>query len=83
MSLACCFRMELGKARPDTAARWVAPGRPSSSRNCERPSTVAGCAGGPTRSSEETPVMGAERRGWVVRGCFVWSTGIAREELSE
>ena len=38
-------------------------------------STVAGPAGGPARSSGEAPVMGAERRGRVVRGWFVRSTG--------
>jgi hypothetical protein len=32
-------------------------------------STVAGCAGGPARSSDEAPVTGAERRGRVVRDC--------------
>lgn len=32
-------------------------------------STVAGCAGGPVRSSDETSVMEVERRGRVVRGC--------------
>jgi hypothetical protein len=74
--LTCCFRRERGKVHPDTAARSrVAAGRPSSSGNCERLSTVAGCAGGPARSSEEPPVMGGERRGWVIRGWFVWSTG--------
>jgi hypothetical protein len=42
VSLACCFRMELGKVHPDTAAQTrAARGRPSSSRNCERLSTVA------------------------------------------
>jgi len=42
VSLACCFRMELGKVHPDTAAQVrAAIGRPSSSRNCERLSTVA------------------------------------------
>jgi len=76
VSLTCCFRRERGKVHPDTAARSrAATGRPSSSRNCERLSTVAGCAGGPVRSSDETSVMGAERRSWVIRGWFVWSTG--------
>lgn len=36
--------------------------------NRKRRSTVAGCAGGPARSSVEIPVMGAERRGRVIRG---------------
>ncbi len=38
-------------------------------------STVAGRAGGPVRSSEEGLVMGPERRGRVVRGWSVRSTG--------
>jgi hypothetical protein len=67
--LTCCFRRERGKVHPDTAVRLrAAAGRPSSSRNRERLSTVAGCAGGPARSSDEPPVMGGERRGWVIRG---------------
>lgn len=42
VSLACCFRMERGKVHPDTAAcSHAAIGSPSSSRNCERLSTVA------------------------------------------
>src|SRR4030095_9652831 len=32
-------------------------------------------AGGPARSSGEAPVMGVERRGRVICGWFVWSTG--------
>lgn len=38
-------------------------------------STDAGCAGGPVRSSGEGSVMGLERRGRVVRGWSVRSTG--------
>ena len=38
-------------------------------------STVAGRAGGPVRSSDEGPVTGPERRGRVVRGWSVRSTG--------
>jgi hypothetical protein len=76
VSLACCFRMELGKVHPDTAAcSHAAIGSPSSGGNRERLSTVAGCAGGPARSSDEPFVMKGERRGWVIRGWFVWSTG--------
>ena len=37
--------------------------------NCEGSSTDAGLAGGPDRSSGEAPVMGAERRGRVIRSC--------------
>src|ERR687897_1965822 len=36
------------------------------------------CAGGPARSSAEAPVMGVERRGRVICGWFVWSTGARR-----
>ena len=37
-------------------------------QNREGLSTVAGCAGGLARSSDEAPVMGVERRSRVVRG---------------
>ena len=41
------------------------------------------CAGGPARSSAEAPVIGVERRGRVICGWFVWSTGatVPWEEL--
>ena|ERR1700683_3205437 len=58
----------------------VARGSVPSGRNREGLSTVAGRAGGPARSSDEAPVMGAERRSRVIRGLFVWSTGVFREE---
>ena len=51
--------LDLGSLRPS-------PGSPPSSGNCEGPSTDAGHRGGPTRSSDEGPVMGLERRGRVV-----------------
>src|SRR5690349_19098356 len=38
-------------------------------------STDAACAGGPARSSGEPAVMAGERRGRVICGWFVWSTG--------
>ena len=41
-------------------------GRSPSSRNCEVPSTDAGCAGGLARSSAEASVMGVERRGQAI-----------------
>jgi hypothetical protein len=47
----------------------------------EARSTEAACAGGPARSSGEPAVMAGERRGRVIRGWFVWSTGRFREEL--
>ena len=43
-------------------------GRSSSGRNRERLSTGPGHGGGPSRSSDEAPVMGAERRGRAIRG---------------
>jgi hypothetical protein len=66
VSLICGFRMERGKARPETAARMGGK---------RELSTVAGRAGGPVRSSDEAPVMGVERRGRIARGLFVRSTG--------
>jgi hypothetical protein len=42
-------------------------GSPSSGRNRERQSTGPGHGGGPSRSSDEAPVMGAERRGRAIR----------------
>jgi hypothetical protein len=38
-------------------------------------SSVAGRAGGPARRSAESPVMGAEQRGRIIRGWSVSSTG--------
>lgn len=77
--------MERGKACPDMAAGLLrrAGGERERPKRQNRKglSTVAGCAGGPARSSEEAPVMGVERRGRVIRGLFVWSTGAFREEL--
>lgn len=52
-------------------------------RNREELSTVADRAGGPTRSSDEAPVMGVERRGRVVRDWFTRSTGSCWEESRE
>jgi hypothetical protein len=42
-------------------------GSSSSGKNRERQSTGPGHGGGPSRSSDEAPVMGAERRGRAVR----------------
>lgn len=75
-SLVCGFRMELGKARPDMVTVFAGGERERSKRqNRKELSTVAGRAGGPACSSCEAPVMGAEPRGRIVRGSFVWSTG--------
>lgn len=76
MSLVCGFRMERGKACPDTAP-WVGGEREYSKRQIrEELSTVAGRAGGPACSSAEPLVMGGKRRGRIVRGLFVRSTGL-------
>jgi hypothetical protein len=70
VSLICCSRRERGKARPDMIALVrVVRGSVSSGRNRKRSSTVAGCAGGLVRSSDEASVMEAERRGRAIRGC--------------
>lgn len=80
-----CRRREPGQAAfvwngrgraPTLSPRvWVARGSVSSGGNREGLSTVAGCAVGLARSSDEAPVMGVERRGQVIRGVFVRSTG--------
>ena len=75
MSLICGFRMERGKARPETVALVGGKRERSKRQNREELSTVAGRAGGPVRSSDEAPVMGVERRGRIARGLFVRSTG--------
>jgi hypothetical protein len=77
-SLICCFRVERGKAGPDSCApARVEKGSVPSGRNREGPSTGAGLVGGPARSSDEVPVMGAERRGRVIRGCSFDQPGVA------
>lgn len=70
VTLACGFRRERGKASADmvpvvnsAGARGSAPG----GRNREESSTVAAVAGGPSRSSDEAPVMGVEPRGRLIR----------------
>ena len=88
MSPACGFCAERGKAHADTAALpWVfvsglgREGARTSGMTREALSTEAACAGGPARSSADPAVMAGERRGRVIRGWFVWSTGRIREEL--
>jgi hypothetical protein len=79
--------MERGKACPDTAVRLVAEGErePAKRLNREAVSTVAGCAGGPARSSYEAPAGrgggGAKGPGhlWRVRS-INWER-VFREEL--
>lgn len=69
MSLICCSRRERGKACPDTVVLvGTARGSVPSGGKREGLSTVAGCAGGPVRSSDEASVMGVERRGRAIRG---------------
>ncbi len=48
------------------ACGWSSGARTLSSRNREGESSDAGHRGGLSRSSDEGPVMGLERRGWVV-----------------
>src|SRR5260370_31082280 len=73
--LFCGFCMERGKAGSDTGTRWlslmggrwrVARGSAPGDRNREVLSTDAEPAGGPARSSAETPVMGEGGRGRVI-----------------
>ena len=75
MSLICGFRMERGKARPETAARMGGKRERSKRQNREELSTVAGRAGGPVRSSDEAPVMGVERRGRLIDELLIRATG--------
>ena len=55
----------VGTCRPD------AKGEAQVGSTHEGESTDAGHRGGPTRSSVEVPVMGMERRGWVIRSYSV------------
>ncbi len=50
-------------------------GSSSSGRNRERQSTGPGHGGGPSRSSDEAPVMGAERRGRAICGLVTSQPG--------
>lgn len=65
----CCSRMECGKACLDTAARegWATTGRAHKWPKPRGVVYLAGHAFGPTHSSGEAPVMGAERRGRTVQ----------------
>jgi hypothetical protein len=63
-----------GTCRPDgTVGQWSGPGlrlvvwsENPKQQICEGESSDAGHRGGPTRNSDEGPVMGLERRGRVV-----------------
>ena len=76
MSLVCCFRVEREKARPETSARQ---GGERESPKRRKPQGIeyrrGWRAGGLARSSGEAPALGVERRGQVIRGLFVRSTG--------
>ena len=77
VNLICGSRRERWKADADIVSVWLAGaiGSAPSGRNREGLSTVAAPAGGPSRSSDDAPVMGAEPRGRLVRGWFGWPTG--------
>ena len=77
VNLICGSRRERWKADANIVSVWLAGaiGSPPSGRNREGLSTVAAPAGGPSRSSGDAPVMGAEPRGRLVRGWFGWPTG--------
>ncbi len=61
----------VGTCRPDAKGDIQAGGP------CEDQSTDAGHRGGATRSSDEGPVMGLERRGRVVLACLLVNRGDA------
>ena len=69
--------LSCGTREPVAPTGWPASGavlscgrssqaRTPSSGNCEGQSSCAGHRGGPSRISDEGPVIGLERRGWVV-----------------
>jgi hypothetical protein len=87
VSPVCCFCAERGKARVDTAVDDRVDGErePAKRLNRKAVSTVAGRAGGPARSSYETPAGrdggGAKGPGhlWCVRS--INRQRVVREEL--
>src|SRR3954454_20196782 len=83
VNLTCRARTEREKACIET----VAAGHARVAGGGERGSApVAVRAGGPARSSGEAPVMGAERRGRVIRGlavvCLFRSSPACRDRVS-
>ena len=62
----------VGTCRPD------AKGETQVGSTHEGESTDAGHRGGPTRSSVEVPVMGVERRGWII-----WPNCLANQRWEE
>lgn len=83
MSLVRALVRNVGTCRPAPAGgQWrqhgpaIAGGRESSKRLIrEGLRTDAGHRGGPDRSSCEGPVMGLERRGWVVQAGYQVNRG--------
>ena len=71
-SLAQAFMGNSGTCRSETATArawdaWSREGDPQAAESARGRVPVAGHRGGPARSSDEGPVMGLERRGWVTR----------------
>jgi hypothetical protein len=71
-SLAQAFMRNSGTCRSETATArawdaWSREGDPQAAETARGRVPVAGHRGGPARSSDEGPVMGLERRGWVTR----------------
>jgi hypothetical protein len=74
-----------GTCRPDrTVGQWSGSGlrlvvwsENPKQQICEGESSDAGHRGGPTRSSDEGPVMGSERRGRIVRAGLAVNRGDA------
>jgi hypothetical protein len=65
----------VGRRTPELPEDLPVRGSVPGGRNREALSTVAVFAGGPAGSSDETPVMGAERSSRVIWGLSAWSTG--------
>jgi hypothetical protein len=57
------------------ACGWASQARAPSSGNCEGESSCAGHRGGPSRISDEGPVIGPERRGRVVLASLAINRG--------
>ena len=80
-SLICGYYMKRGKACADTAPVFAGKGGGGGERECTGQQKLRGVeyrcghAGGPACSSDEASVMGVERRGWLIRGLFMRTTG--------
>ena len=80
--LSCGTREPVAPMGRPASGAVVARGRSAGARtpssgNCEGESSDAGHRGGPTRSSDEGPVMGLERRGRVVLVSLAANRGVA------